>query len=156
MKYLKRFNEGTLDSMSKPEIVEELYDISYELKDEGFDINIEEYYWQPTGKQYIICRILQGGDSVWNGLDLEQNSQSSFLNKDEVNESLIDTTLRIIDYMYQKSYDLGTNKWAPDCEGKLRVKRKVSSGYYTITKEELNEFIGVDFEIIELVFVPII
>lgn len=145
MKYLKRFNEGTLDSMRRPEIVEELYDISYELKDEGFDINIEEYYWQPTGKQYIICRILPG-----------KPSQSSFLDKDEVNENLIDTTMRIIDCMYQKSYDLGTNKWAPDCEGKLRVKRKVSSGYYTITKEELNEFIGVDFEIIELVFVPII
>lgn len=145
MKYLKRFNEGTLDSMRRPEIVDELYDISYELKDEGFDISVEEYYWQPTGKQYIICRILPG-----------KPSQSSFLDKDEVNENLIDTTMRIIDCMYQKSYDLGTNKWAPDCEGKLRVKRKVSSGYYTITKEELNEFIGVDFEIIELVFVPII
>jgi hypothetical protein len=44
MKYLKKFNEGTLDSMSRPEIFEELYDISYELKDEGFDIHIEEYY----------------------------------------------------------------------------------------------------------------
>jgi hypothetical protein len=138
MKYLKRFNEGTLDSMSKPEIVEELYDISYELKDEGFDINIEEYYWQPTGKQYIICRIIPG-------------------DKDEINENLIDTTMRIIDCMYQKSYDLGTNKWAPDCEGKLRVKRKVDThSYYTITTKELNEFIGIDFEIIELVFVPII
>lgn len=153
MKYLKKFNEGTLDSMSRPEIFEELYDISYELKDEGFDIHIEEYYQQPTAKQYIIYRILPGNHSFASG---SKPSQSSFLDKDEVNENLIDTTMRIIDYMYQKSYDLGTNKWAPDCEGKLRVKRKVSSGYYTITKEELNEFIGVDFEIIELVFVPII
>ena len=64
--------------------------------------------------------------------------------------------MRIIDCMYQKSYDLGSNNWSTDNGGKLRVKRKVVDSYYTLTPKELDEFIGIDFEIIELVFAPII
>ena len=133
----ERLNEGTLDSLRNQNIVDELYDISYELKDDGFEFNVEEFYYQPRHRQFIICRILPS-------------------EKDEINDNLIDTTMRIIDCMYQKSYDLGSNNWSTDNEGKLRVKRKVSSGYYTITPKELEEFIGIDFEIVELVFIPII
>ena len=49
MKHLRRFNEGTLDSLRNQHIVDELNDISYDLKDDGFDFNVEEYYWQPNG-----------------------------------------------------------------------------------------------------------
>jgi hypothetical protein len=137
MKHLRRFNEGTLDSLRNQHIVDELNDISYDLKDDGFDFNVEEYYWQPNGKQYIICRILPN-------------------EKDEINNNLIETSMRIIDCMYQNSYDLSGTNWASDGESRLRLKRKVSSSYYTITPKELNEFIGIDFEIVELVFIPII
>jgi hypothetical protein len=139
MKYLKRFNEGTLDSLRNQHIVDELNDISYELKDDGFDFNIEEYYWQPNGKQYIICRILPG-------------------EKDEINSNLVETSMRIIDCMYQKSYDLSGRNWVAGGESRLRVKRNENFGssYYTITPKELEEFIGIDFEIVELVFIPII
>ncbi len=137
MKYLRKFNEGTLDSLRNQEIVDELNDISYDLKDDGFDLNVEEYYYQPRHKQFIICRIVP-------------------VDKDEINENLIDTAMRIIDCMYQNSYDLGSNNWTADNEGNLRVKRKVGSSYYLITPKELNEFIGIDFEIVELVFTPII
>lgn len=137
MKYLKKFNEGTLDSLRKQNIVDELYDISYDLKDDGFEFNVEEYYWQPSNKQYIICRILPG-------------------EKDEINDNIIETSMRIIDCMYQKSYDLSGENWVDNGESRLRVKRKVSSSYYVITPEELKEFIGIDFEIVELVFIPII
>ena len=37
MKHLRRFNEGTLDSLRNQHIVDELNDISYDLKDDGFD-----------------------------------------------------------------------------------------------------------------------
>lgn len=137
MKYLKRFNEGTLDSLRNQHIVDELNDISYDLKDDGFDLNVEEYYYQPSHKQFIICRIIP-------------------IDKDKINDNLIDITMRIIDCMYQKSYDLGSNNWSTDNGGKLRVKRKVVDSYYTLTPKELDEFIGIDFEIIELVFAPII
>jgi hypothetical protein len=134
---IKIFNEGTLDSLRNQHIVDELNDISYELKDDGFDFNIEEYYWQPSNRQYIICRILPG-------------------EKDEINSNLVETSMRIIDCMYQKSYDLSGRNWVAGGESRLRVKRKVSSSYYTITPKELEEFIGIDFEIVELVFIPII
>ena len=134
---IKIFNEGTLDSLRNQHIVDELNDISYELKDDGFDFNIEEYYWQPSNRQYIICRILPG-------------------EKDEINSNLVETSMRIIDCMYQKSYDLSGRNWVAGGESRLRLKRKVSSSYYTITPKELEEFIGIDFEIVELVFIPII
>jgi hypothetical protein len=133
----ERFNEGTLDSLRNQNIVDELNDISYELKDDGFDFSIEEYYWQPSNRQYIICRILPG-------------------EKDEINSNLVETSMRIIDCMYQKSYDLSGRNWVAGGESRLRLKRKVSSSYYTITPKELEEFIGIDFEIVELVFIPII
>lgn len=116
---------------SYDDIIDELNDLSYELNDSGFDLKVERY------ERFIICNVLPKS-------------------KDEVNESLIESVLRIINCMYQRSYDLGSNKWYSNTEGKLRVKRKVSSGHYIITPEELNEFIGIDFEIIELVFTPII
>jgi hypothetical protein len=113
------------------DIIDTVNDVSYELNDDGFDLEVSSF------ERYIICRLLPNL-------------------KDEINESLIENTLRIIELMYQNSYDLGSNKWLSDTEGRLRIKRKVGSAYYVITPEELNEFIGIDFEIIELVFVPII
>lgn len=141
MKYLKKFNEelgnNTLDSLKKEDIVDNLYDLSYELKDNGFDLNIEEYYYQPGHRQFIICRIVPG-------------------EKDLVDDNIIETADRIIDYMQINSYGLGSNNWVYNGAGKLRVKRKISSSWYLISLKELNDFIGFDFEKIELVFDPII
>lgn len=141
MKYLKKFNEelgnNTLDSLKKEDIVDNLYDLSYELKDNGFDLNVEEYYYQPGHRQFIICRILPG-------------------EKDLVDDNIIETTDRIIDYMQLNSYGLGSNNWVYNGAGKLRVKRKISSSYHLTNQQNLRTFIGFDFEKIELVFDPII
>lgn len=142
MKYLKYFESSfwdkrNLDELDRKDIVDELNDISYDLKDDGFDLNVEEWYYQPGHRQFIICRVIPG-------------------DKDEIDGNLIETTMRIIDCMNQRSYDLGSNNWVQNGEGRLRVKRKVDSSYYLIEPKELKEFISCDFEIIELVFDPLI
>ena len=123
MKYLKKYNESRVQSL-----IDDLNDISYELKDIGFNFKIDTFV-----DRFIIANILPG-------------------EKDEVDSDLIEVIKRMIECAYIKSYDLGSNKWYDGLQDKLRVKRKVSSAYYVISVKELDEFIGVDFEIIELVF----
>jgi hypothetical protein len=127
MKYLKKYNESRVQSL-----IDDLNDISYELKDIGFNFKIDTFV-----DRFIIANILPG-------------------EKDEVDSDLIEVIKRMIECAYIKSYDLGSNKWYDGLQDKLRVKRKVSSAYYVISVKELDEFIGVDFEIIELVFDSIV
>ena len=77
------------------------------------------------------------------------------MENNEINQDVIDTVTRMIDFMYRKSYNLG-KYWMSDGEGKLRLSRKVGNTPYMITLKELDEFINIDFENIEMVFTPLI
>jgi hypothetical protein len=140
MKYIKKLNEGYGDpnDLKNSDTIQDLNDMSLELKDDGFDFKIREFYYQPKDQTFIICNILS----------------TKFVTK--VNSNIIDIVLRMVDYMYHNSFDLGTNNWSTNCEGKLRVFINGWATPYTISKEELSEFINVDFKRIELVFAPII
>jgi hypothetical protein len=132
MKLLKRYKQIKESLMNKESLIVDLEDISCELtdnKDFKFSITIYE--------NFVIVNITPD-------------------RKEYIDISLIDTIKRMVDCAYIKSYDLGSNKWYDGLQDKLIVKRKSSSGYYIISVKELDEFIDIDFSIIELVFHPII
>jgi hypothetical protein len=66
---------------------------------------------------------------------------------------MIDTILRMVDYMYHNSYDLGSNNWVK--KDSLRFMRN-NEKPYNLTLEELKGLSDIDFTKIELVFAPII
>jgi hypothetical protein len=132
MKLLKRYKQIKESLMSKESLIEDLGDISCELTDnKDFKFNSEIY------ENFVLVNITPD-------------------RKEYIDNSLIDTIKRMVYCAYNQSFDLGSNKWYDGLQDKLRVKRKVSSAYYVISIKELDEFIDIDFSIIELVFYPII
>lgn len=117
------------------DIIEDLNDIALDITDDGFILKVDE--WSGGGRDFLTCNIY------------------SSLENNEINQDVIDTVTRMIDFMYRKSYNLG-KYWMSDGEGKLRLSRKVGNTPYMITLKELDEFINIDFENIEMVFTPLI
>lgn len=139
MKYLNCYKlfESVYDI---DEIINTLKDISLDIEDQNFIVDIRVI------STFIIVKITHEKY-------VYQYTQEEKAVK-EIDDNLIESIKRMIDYMYSISWDIGTDKWVSDSEGKLRILRH--GGYYKIKPSELSEFIGVDFNLIELAFVRII
>ncbi len=115
------------------ELKRDMNDILIDIQDDGYKVEID--YYSTSSGSYITCEIFGG----------------------VVNQGLIDDITRIIEFMKSEGYSFGSDgneRWLDYGSDLMRIRRPMENHYYEITLKELTEFIGIEFLIINLVFIP--
>jgi len=124
LKLFENFKENEIDI-----IIDELKDLLYDINDDGFDSRCSKFF---TTKYSILVYIVP-----------------DFNNK--ITNELVNNIFRIINYMNQIGYNLGSNEWFKNNLNNLRISQK-KMDYKIISFEDLKSMIGLDFSSIELCF----
>jgi hypothetical protein len=132
-----------LDSFNKDEIesiCQDLEDMLYELKDDGYIIKVDKFYYQ-AGRCYFPIVYIMSSNDVY-----------------VINEEIVESIHRINDYMSELNYELGSRNWDSETTGRVRVSSYNADADFVhdyLKIDELSNLYGEPFKKIEVMFDPV-